>query len=104
MELPWQHECVYGCSIIFETHTSNVQMIYTQKYHVIYFLYFVYGTWMWVCASADLGHFEEEYPAWVIFSHLPIPISCIITRNLPKKLIIFSEKNLEGVSFHYMSK
>ena len=34
---------------------------------------------MWVCASADLDKFEEEYPAWVVFSHLLITIPCQCT-------------------------
>ena len=33
-------------------------------------------------ASADLVTLEEEYPAWVVFSHLLTPIPCFITRNL----------------------
>ena len=67
MVLQWQHERIYGCNIIFEFPKSNVEMIYTPKYHVIYFLYFVYGAWMWVGASADLVTLEEEYPAWGSF-------------------------------------
>ena len=68
---------------------------------------------MFVGASADLINLEEEYPAWIAFSHMITPIPCIITRHLyirhyyktvPKKLIIISEKNLEGVSFHYLPK
>ena len=55
MVLSWQHERVhvYGCNI-FETHKSNIEMIYTLKYHMINFLYFVERTWMWVGALADL--------------------------------------------------
>ena len=85
MVLPRQYECVYGCNTIFETHKSNVVMSYTPKY-MIYFIYFVYGTWMWVGASADLVTLEEEYPAWVVFNHLLTPIHCII--NLSLKLTI----------------
>ena len=57
-------------------------MSYTAKYHVIYFLSFVFETWMWVCALADLVTLEEEYPAPVVFNHLLISILCIITRKL----------------------
>ena len=98
MVLPWQHEYVYGCNIIYETHKSNVERIYTPKYHVIYFLYFVYGTWM--CASADLGHFEEEYPAWVVFNHLLTPVLCIIARKLHlRSWYIFRTKILKVSPF-----
>ena len=82
MMLPWQHESVYGCNIIFEAHKSNTWMIYTPKYYVMYFLYFVYGTCVWVGAFADLVTLEEDYPDWVVFSHLLTPIPCIITKNL----------------------
>ena len=83
MVLSWQHERVYGCNIIFKTYNSNnIEVIHIQKYHVIYFLYFVYGIWMWVGPSADLVTLEEEYPAWVAFSNLLIPIPCIIIRKL----------------------
>ena len=61
-------------NIIFETYKSNIEMIYTPKYQVIYFLYFVFGTWMCVGASTELVILEEEYPAWVAFSHLQTPI------------------------------
>ena len=51
----------YGCHIELETHKSNLEMIYSPKYDGICCLYFVYGTWMWVDASADLVTLEEEY-------------------------------------------
>ena len=55
MMLAWHIERVlYGCNIIFETHQRKVEMIYGQKYHMVYFLYFVYGARMWVGAFADL--------------------------------------------------
>ena len=57
-----------------------------------------------VCTSADLVILEEEYPAWVVFSHLLPQVPCISTKKTPKKLIIILEKNLEGVALHYMSK
>ena len=43
---------------IFETHKSNMEMIYTLKYHVIYFIDFVYGAWMWVGALAEVVTLE----------------------------------------------
>ena len=27
MVLTWQHECAYGCNIIFETHKSTIEMM-----------------------------------------------------------------------------
>ena len=50
----------------------------TPRYHVIYYLYFVYGKW--ICALADLvtgGGISS------LDSFLPTPIPCIIIRKLP---------------------
>ena len=47
---------------------------------------------MWVGDLVDLLTLEEEYSAWGVFSHLLIY----------QDLAFF--KNLEGVSFHYLSK
>ena len=38
----------------------------TEEQYRDNFLYFVYGAWMLVGASADLVTLEEEYPAWVV--------------------------------------
>ena len=70
-------------------------MIYTPTYHV---LYFVYGTWMWVRALADQGHFEEEYSDWLVFSPLLIPILCIIATKLHLRSWYFFQNNILKVS------
>ena len=77
---------MYMDAILYlKMHQSHVEMIYTPKYYMIYFLYFVYGTWMWVGVLAALVTLEEEYQAWVVFSHLLTPIPCIITRKLYRR-------------------
>ena len=68
MVLPWQHECVYRCNIIFETHKSNVEMLYTQIYFVIYFLYMLFMEDGCMDASADLVTLEGEYPPWGVLA------------------------------------
>ena len=78
MVLPWQYERVYGCNIIFETHKNNIEKIYAPKYQVMNFIYFVYGAWVWMGASADLITLEGEYITWVVFRHLLTPLPCIL--------------------------
>ena len=62
----------------------RVETIYIPKYHVIYFLYLVYGAWMWVGGWLNgPGHLVGIF-SLVFFSHLltPIQVPCVITRNL----------------------